>query len=280
MANGNNEELYKAIAHVLEQARKNAYRAINSAMVQAYWEIGRLIVEDEQQGERRAEYGKAVLKYLSVRLTEQFGKGFDESNLRYMRLFYSVFPIRDAVRHELTWTHYRLLLSVENEAARNYYLNEAVQSNWSTRALERQINSFYYERLLSSKQKKEVEEEMWIKTSPLAAQTFDFIKDPFVLEFLNLPSNTGYKEKDLETAIINNLQKFLLELGSGFTFVAQQQQIRTQTKDFFIDLVFYHFKLKCFVLLDLKLGELTPSGHRTNGYVCTHVQRFAKNRNR
>ena len=280
MANGNNEELYKAIAHVLEQARKNAYRAINSAMVQAYWEIGRLIVEDEQQGERRAEYGKAVLKYLSVRLTEQFGKGFDESNLRYMRLFYSVFPIRDAVRHELTWTHYRLLLSVENEAARNYYLNEAVQSNWSTRALERQINSFYYERLLSSKQKKEVEEEMWIKTSPLAAQPFDFIKDPFVLEFLNLPSNTGYKEKDLETAIINNLQKFLLELGSGFTFVAQQQQIRTQTKDFFIDLVFYHFKLKCFVLLDLKLGELTPSGHRTNGYVCTHVQRFAKNRNR
>jgi len=280
MANGNNEELYKAIAHDLEQARKNAYRAINSAMVQAYWEIGRLIVEDEQQGERRAEYGKAVLKYLSVRLTEQFGKGFDESNLRYMRLFYSVFPIRDAVRHELTWTHYRLLLSVENEAARNYYLNEAVQSNWSTRALERQINSFYYERLLSSKQKKEVEEEMWIKTSPLAAQPFDFIKDPFVLEFLNLPSNTGYKEKDLETAIINNLQKFLLELGSGFTFVAQQQQIRTQTKDFFIDLVFYHFKLKCFVLLDLKLGELTPSGHRTNGYVCTHVQRFAKNRNR
>ena len=160
MAREQQIKLFNSIKDVLEKARSTAYRAVNVAMVLAYWEIGRLIVEDEQQGKQRADYGKAVLKELSMRLTKEYGKGFDESNLRYMRLFFNAFPIRDALRHELTWSHYRLLLRAENEEAREYYLKESIETHWSTRALERQINSFYYERLLSSKQHKTIVSEI------------------------------------------------------------------------------------------------------------------------
>ncbi len=185
MAREQQIKLFNSIKDVLEKARSTAYRAVNVAMVLAYWEIGRLIVEDEQQGKQRADYGKAVLKELSMRLTKEYGKGFDESNLRYMRLFFNAFPIRDALRHELTWSHYRLLLRAENEEAREYYLKESIETHWSTRALERQINSFYYERLLSSKQHKTIVSDIEKQTQQ--SHPADFIKDPYILEFLNLP---------------------------------------------------------------------------------------------
>jgi predicted nuclease of restriction endonuclease-like (RecB) superfamily len=242
-------------------------------MVIAYWEIGKRIVENEQAGEAKAVYGQGLLKELSQNLTADFGKGFDQSNLRYMRLFYQVFPIRDALRHELGWTHYRLLLKVENEKRRSYYLHEAIAQNWSTRALERQINSFYYERILSSKQRKEVTAEAKNATDALAARPEDFIKDPYVLEFLHLSTDNRFLEKDLENAIINNLQQFILELGKGYAFVAQQKHIRAGD-DFYIDLVFYNYILKCFVLVDLKLGKLT---HQDIGQMDTYVRWYEEN---
>ncbi|MDQ3847027.1 MAG: PDDEXK nuclease domain-containing protein, partial [Bacteroidota bacterium] len=227
-----NDTLYLEIKTILEEARQSAYRAVNFAMVQAYWEIGRRIVEQEQAGNVKAAYGKGLLKELSQKLTADFGKGFTETNLKYFRQFYITFPpaekshaVRDqlnkkevpqkshALRSELSWTHYRLLMRVENVAARNYYMQEAIAQNWSTRALERQINSFYYERIVSSKNKKAVAAEAKANTENLAATPEDFIKDPYVLEFLDLPSDTGYLEKDLENALIQKLQHFLLELG-------------------------------------------------------------------
>jgi predicted nuclease of restriction endonuclease-like (RecB) superfamily len=266
-------KLYTEIKAILTEARQSAYRAVNFAMVIAYWEIGKRIVENEQAGEAKAVYGQGLLKELSQNLTADFGKGFDQSNLRYMRLFYQVFPIRDALRHELGWTHYRLLLKVENEKRRSYYLHEAIAQNWSTRALERQINSFYYERILSSKKSKEVTAEAKNATDALAARPEDFIKDPYVLEFLHLSTDNRFLEKDLENAIINNLQQFILELGKGYAFVAQQKHIRAGD-DFYIDLVFYNYILKCFVLVDLKLGKLT---HQDIGQMDTYVRWYEEN---
>ena len=250
-------DFYQSIAEVLRAARDHAYRAVNFTMVEAYWNIGRMIVEEEQQGKERAEYGAALLKNLSMRLSGEFGSGFDERELRRMRQFYQSLPIRGALRPELAWTHYRLLLRVEKPEARAWYLKEAADQNWSTRALERQINSLYYERLLLSRDHAPVIEEMQANTAPLTLAPRDFIKDPYVLEFLGIPDAHKFREADLEQAIIGKLQAFMLELGKGFAFVARQQRISTETKDFFIDLVFYNYILKCFVLVDLKTGELT-----------------------
>lgn len=233
--------LYKEIRSILQEARQSAYRAVNFTMVIAYWEIGKRIVEHEQGGKAKAGYGEGVLKELSQKLTADFGKGFTVTNLKYFRQFYIAFSVPEkghALRHELSWTHYRLLLKVENEKARNYYMNEAIAQNWSSRALERQINSFYYERILSSKKDKAVIEEAQKATEALAASPEDFIKDPYVLEFLNLPSGAGFLEKDLEAAIIQKLQQFLLELGKGFSFVAQQKRISAGDEHFYVDLVF------------------------------------------
>ena len=253
----NSENLYLNIREILEQARTSAYRAVNFAMVSAYWNIGRLIVEDEQKGSRRAEYGKAVLEELSKRLTEEFGKGFDVSNLRYMRLFYKTFPICDTLRHELTWSHYRMLLRVKNESARIWYMNEAADQTWSTRQLDRQISVLYYERLLSSQNKEIVRKEAEIKMEELAPQ--QFIHDPFVLDFLNLKHSPELQESNIEQALINNIQQFLLELGKGFCLEARQKLMRFEDDDFYIDLVFYHSILKCHILIDLKLGKLTTA---------------------
>lgn len=286
-------EFYESIADVLRTARSNAYRAVNFVMVEAYWNVGRMIVEEEQQGKERAEYGSYLLRHLSARLTKEFGKGFDESNLRYIRQFYLTFPIRDALRHEssedrdsasdkretilsalrreLTWTHYRLLIRVEKPEAREWYMKEAADQNWSTRALERQINSLYYERLLMSRDKAPVMQEMREKTEPLAPVPEDFIKDPYVLEFLGMPDAHQFREADLEQAIIGKLQAFMLELGKGFAFVARQKRISTETKDFFIDLVFYNYILKCFILIDLKTSELT---HQDIGQMDMYVRLF------
>ncbi len=223
-------------------------------MVITHWEIGRRIVEEEQNGQERAVYGQFLIKNLSEKLTFEFGKGFDGRELRKMRQFYLCFPIRDAVRPELTWTHYRLLLRVEDETARSFYLTESIEGNWSSRQLERQITSFYYQRLLSSQDKNSVKPE----AENDSFKPVNFLKDPFVLEFLNIET-PNYLEKDLENAILDNLQAFILELGKGFSFVARQQRITTEAgKIYKIDLVFYNYLLKCFVLIDLKIGVLTP----------------------
>ena len=246
---------YQNIKAILEKARSIAYRAVNFAMVQAYWEIGRIIVEEEQKGAERAEYGKALVKEFSVRLTRDYGKGFNESNLKYMRQFYLTFPNSHALRDELSWTHYRLLLKVEKEEARNFYMLESVKDNWSTRVLERQINSLLYERLALSKDREKVLE---LSTKGQVIQEpADIIKDPYVLEFLDLKESRNFLEKDLEHALIDKLQAFLLELGKGFSFVARQRRITVDGDHFYIDLVFYNYVLKCFVLIDLKVGKLT-----------------------
>lgn len=258
------------IAHVIQQARSHVRQSVNQAMVASYWEIGQLIVEHEQQGQARAAYGQRQMAELSAQLTVQFGKGFDASNLRNMRRFYLAFPIRDAVRLELGWTHYRSLLRIENPAAREWYLREAISQNWSSRALERQISVLYYERLLSSKEKALVEAESKEKTAPLAETAKDFLRDPYVLDFLNL-QDQSYQESTLEQGLINNLQQFLLELGKGFAFVARQQRVRFEDEDFYIDLVFYNFRLKCFLLIDLKLSTLR---HQDVGQMDTHVRLY------
>lgn len=262
--------LYTAIADVVQQARKQVKQAVNQQMVQAYWHIGRLIVEQEQQGQGRSEYGKQQLGQLSKRLQSDFGKGFDVTNLRNMRRFYLAFPIRETVSLELSWSHYNLLARLENPAAREWYMHETVQQSWSVRALERQIGVLYYERLLSSKEKSTVEQEAQTKTAELAENPQDYLRDPYILDFLNLQDKT-YQESDLEQSIISNLQQFLLELGKGFAFVERQQRIRTDDGDYYIDLVFYNFHLKCFLLIDLKMHKLT---HQDVGQMDMYVRLY------
>jgi len=270
-------DFFDAVANIIRAAHKKAFRTINKVMVEAYWDVGRMIVEEEQQGQERAEYGAFLISNLSLRLTDEFGKGYTETNLRYFRQFYATFPalsfaeIRHALRDELTWTHYRLLLRVENPEARSWYLDEAAAQNWNTRDLNRQINSLYYERLHMHRNKKPGIKEMLEKTKSLGSTPQDFIKDPYVLEFLGLKDNFDFRESDLEQAIIGKLQAFMLELGKGFAFVARQQRISTETKDFFIDLVFYNYLLKCFVLIDLKTGELT---HQDIGQMDMYVRLY------
>jgi len=270
-----NQRLVAEIRELVEAARQQVVRAVNSSMVQTYWHIGRLIVEDEQQGETRAAYGKQQLQRLSRELTEAFGKGFDVTNLRNMRRFYEAFPKRETVSLELSWSHYNHLARIENANARAWYQQEAIQQGWSVRALERQISTLYYERLLSSQDRTAVQEEAETHTSPLAQPgARDYLRDPYVLDFLNLPAGR-YLEADLERALIDNLQAFLLELGKGFAFVERQQRIRTEDQDFYIDLVFYHFKLKCFLLVDLKLGKLT---HQDVGQMDSYIRIYDQHR--
>ena len=263
------ETLYSSIRSILDKARKRAYSAMNFAMVESYWKIGQSIVEHEQHGEARADYGKGLLKELAVRLSKDFGKGFDESNLRYMRLFYRCFPICDTLRHELTWSHYRRLISVENEQARLWYMNEAADEVWSTRQMDRQISTLYYERLLASQDKTPVIAEAKEKLDEIKPE--QFIHDPFVLEFLNLKDYPALRESDIEQALIDHLQQFLLELGRGFCFCARQKRMRYDDEDFYVDLVFYHSILKCHILIDLKLGKLT---HEDVGQMDSYIRMF------
>lgn len=265
----NSSHLFAEIREVLVTARRTAYKAVNFAMVTAYWNVGRLIVEDEQKGHIRAEYGKAILADLSKRLTDEFGKGFDERELRRIRQFYLVFPKWDALRPELTWTHYRVLIRVQNEQARLWYMNEAAEQTWSSRQLDRQISVLYYERLLNSTDTLSVREEAENNLAQLAPQ--EFIHDPYVLEFLNLKNYPALHETDIEKSLINNLQSFLLELGKGFCFVARQKLMRYDNEDFYVDLVFYHSILKCHVLIDLKLGKLT---HQDVGQMDSYIRMF------
>jgi len=262
------QPLLQDIVSVIQQARGAVQQAVNTVMVQSYWQVGRLIVEHEQKGKSRAAYGKRQLSYLSQRLTTQFGKGFDASNLRNMRRFYLAFPIQETLSLKLSWSHYNLLARLENSKARAWYLKESVEQNWSVRALDRQIGVLYYERLLSSSDKTEVIEEARLKTTALASNNQDYLRDPYILDFLNV-SSQPVLESDVEQGIINNLQQFLLELGKGFAFVDRQQRISCDEQDFYLDLVFYNFKLKCFLLIDLKLGKLT---HQDIGQMDTYVR--------
>lgn len=268
----NTKKLYNNIKQIIEEARSRAYRAANVAMVQAYWHIGKLIVQEEQNGKQRADYGKTLLKDLSQQLSTDYGKGFDESNLRHMRNFYITNLKQDALRPELSWTHYRLLLKVESQQAKTFYIQEAIHSNWSTRTLERQINSLYYERMIMTRKKGKALVKAEAESKKETMQAGDIIKDPYVLEFLNLKSNTNFYEQELEQAIINQLQAFLLELGKGFCFVSRQYRFTTEGgKHFYIDLVFYNYILKCFLLIDLKARELT---HQDVGQMDMYVRYF------
>ena len=265
--------LYDSVRAVLTDARTNAYRAVNFAMVEAYWRIGHLIVEEEQQGNSRAEYGTGLLKYLAQRLTADFGKGYNETSLKYMRLVYQAFPIRHTLRDELSWSHYRLVSKIENTDARIWYVNEAAEQQWSSRALERQINSFYYERLLATREndRPDIRQEADEKTRPLQLEPKDVLKDPYILEFLDLKPNWKIYEKDLKQALLDNLQTFMLELGKGFAFVSRQQRMVADDDSFRVDLVFYNYMLRCFVLIDLKIGKLT---HQDVGQMDMYVRMY------
>ena len=270
------KQLLDSVRELLTQSRQKVVTTVNTVMVQTYWQIGYLIVEHEQQGESRAEYGKALLKKLSESLTTEFGKGFDMTNLRFMRSVYLAFPIRDTLCLELSWSHYRTLSRIENEQARLWYMKEAIEQNWSVRALSRQIGTLYYERLLSSKEKQLVLEEAEQKTKPLTVSPKDYLRDPYIFDFLGLPSDS-LQESELEQALIENLQKFLLELGKGFAFVERQQRISTDDGDYYIDLVFYNFHLKCFLLIDLKMHRLT---HQDVGQMDMYVRMYEEKKRR
>ena len=251
------DNFYTQIKTILQSARDRAYTQVNFIMVEAYWHIGQQIVEEEQKGEDRAKYGSYLIKELSLKLTQEFGKGFTQQNLRNMRQFYNCFPIRSTLCSELSWSHYRLIIRIENKNAREWYINESANSNWSVRALERQIGTHYYERILASKEQESVKLEAIEKTKNLQLKPKDIIKDPYVLEFLALKDNISFKEDELESALIEKIQDFLLELGRGFAFVDRQKRVKTEHSDFYIDLVFYNYILKCFVIIDLKRGKLT-----------------------
>lgn len=263
-------KLYEIIAKIIHATKQDFYGVANMAMLEAYWNIGKVIVKDEQNKTKKDQSEKLILPRLSNRLADNFGKSFDVNSLKYMRLFYLNFPKKEQLHRELTWTHYRLLIGVEKEDARNFYLKEAVKSEWNAEALRRQINSMYYERILLSTDKKAMQDLASKENKNLKPQ--HLIKDPYLLEFLNIQRQQTISEKELEDALIDKLQEFLLELGRGFSFVSRQQRISTETgKHFSIDLVFYNFLLKCFVLIDLKIGELT---HRDIGQMDMYVRLY------
>ncbi len=248
--------LFERVREILDAAKSNVARSVNTEMVRAYWQIGQAIIEDEQQGLTRAGYGEQIIQSLAARLKTEGLKGFGRNNLWYMRQFYLTFPEKiHALRGELSWTHYRLLLKIESGAAREFYETESVAGNWSTRELERQISSHFFERTGASIEKRKMLETGRASEDKYVAQ--DFVKDPFVLEFLNLKDAPHLTESDIEQALLDHLQEFLLEFGKGFSFVARQKRITIDGDHFYIDLVFYNRLLRSFVLIDLKIGKLT-----------------------
>lgn len=253
LINANYQALIKNIGGVLGQARHQAYELVNGILVKTYWEIGREIVEHEQKGQEKAEYGSDLLRQLSRDLKSRYGKGFSRSNLQYMRLLFLKHPICQTLSGKLTWSHYVELLSVADDRARGFYEKQCLKEKWSVRELKRQINSMLFERLALSKDKQGVLQLS--EHGHIIEQEKDLIKEPYILEFLGIPEKQRYTEKELEQRIIDNLQMFLLELGKGFSFVKRQFRMTLDNTHYYVDLVFYHRILKCFVLIDLKIGK-------------------------
>ncbi len=247
-------ECLTRIREILSRSRAQALQSVNAAMVQAYWEIGREIVEEEQRGAARAGYGEQLIQEISAQLSGEYGNGFKARNIAYMRGFYVAFPILQALRAELSWTHYRLLSQVEKPTARKFYEVECIRARWSTRELERQITSLLFERLALSKDKEGL---LALGHGQDIFKPEDLVRDPYVLEFTGLPESGKFQESDLEQALMDQLQKFLLELGRGFAFVARQKRVTLDGDHFYVDLVFYHTILKCFVLIDLKTTKIS-----------------------
>ena len=271
--NKGSASFYKEIKGILQSARNKAQTAVNSAMVEAYWLIGKRIVEEEQRGEKKAKYGEHLLENLSRELGQEFGKGFSYANLRNFRQFYLTYPQQEicyTLCSKLSWSHNRLIMRIKNKQARQYYLQEAAGGNWTVRQLERNIKSHSYQRLLTTQSQSNTKPQK-TNSQNTPNNLLDFIKDPYVLEFLQLPEQGTIKESKLEQAIIDELQKFLLELGRGFSFVARQMRISTETSHFYLDLVFYNYLLKCFVIIDLKTGKLS---HQDIGQMDMYVRMF------
>lgn len=256
-------KFFQEIRTIWLAARQRAYAQVNRVLLDAYWRIGERIVLEEQKGQDRAQYGAFLLRELATRLSTELGKGLDERELRRIRQFYQSFPNRDALRPDLSWTHYRILLRVEDPRARDYYMTEAATQGWGTRQLERNIQSAYYLRLIKNRLPQPAQPSV----EPITPQ--DIIKDPYIMEFLGFDIPASFSENQLETAILSKLQHFLLEMGKGFAFIARQYQIKTETKEFYVDLVLYNYLLKCFVLIDLKITELT---HQDIGQMDMYVR--------
>jgi len=265
------KDIYQEIHDLLHKARQDIISNVNYTMTKTYFLIGKRIVEEEQDGNRRAEYGKKLMKTLSEKLTKEFGRGFSQRNLEQMRTFYLRYSISQTVSAEfkLSWSHYLILMRIEDIDARNFYEIEAFKNNWSLRELKRQVNSSLYERLVLSKDKEKVK-ELAVK-GQIIEKAQDVIKDPYILEFLGLDEKSDYSENKLETEIINKLEMFLLELGKGFTFVGRQVRFTFDERHFRVDLVFYNRLLKCFVLIDLKIGEVT---HQDLGQMQMYVNYY------
>lgn len=271
-----NDELYSQIASVLSKSRQFVVSTVNTTMVRTYFEIGRIIVENEQNGKSRAEYGKETLKNLSERLTKDFGKGFSVENLDRMRFFYRTYSNSSTVltNFELSWSHYLFLMRIENMEERKFYEIECKNSNWSLRELRRQFDSALYERLALSKNKESVKQLS--QKGIVVAKPEDIVKDPYILEFLGLPEKSEYSESDLEQKLIDRLEKFLLELGKGYTFVGRQVRFTFDEEHYRVDLVFYNRLLQCFVLIDLKIGKLTHQDLGQMQMYVNYYDRFVK----
>ena len=261
---------------IIEVSQKAAYRAVNLALVQRNWLLGYRIAQEELKGEERSEYGKGIIKKLADELTASYGRGFDFGSLYKYCRFYKLYPeILDSVSPKsgtlLSWTHYRGLLQVEDKTARDWYTKEAANQTWSVRTLQRNISSQYYYRLLKSQNQEPVKQEMEKLTAGYQADKLEFIKNPMITEFLGLSGSTDFTESKLESCIITNIQKFLMELGKGYAFVARQQHIHTEKEDYYIDLVFYNYILKCFVLVDLKTSKIT---HQDVGQMDMYIRMY------
>lgn len=270
------DDILKDMCGIIESSKAVAYKAVNIALLQRNWLIGYRIAEEELQGENRAEYGASIIKQLSKDLTAEYGKGFTKSNLYNFYSFYKMYPnifqtLSGKSEILLSWSHYAVLLQVTDKTARDWYEKEAIEQTWSVRTLQRNVSSQYYYRMLQTQKKDVVEAEMIALTDTYQQEKLEFIKNPVIAEFLGLPTNTDFTESDLEKCIISNLQKFLMELGKGYAFVARQQRIHTEKQDYFIDLVFYNYILKCFVLIDLKTEKIT---HQDVGQMDMYIRMY------
>lgn len=268
----NSKNILDDARRIIESARENAVRTVDFCRVQMYWNLGKRIVEEEQGGKDRADYGAYILKNLSEKLETEYGSGFSKRQLELSRKFYKTYPIANTLYSQLNWSQYKLLISIDDKDKREYYSLEAVNNGWTKRELERQINSLLYERLLKSNDKEKV---LAVARKERIPETpAEIIKDPMILEFLGLEKKSEYYEKDLESALIDHLQKFLLELGNGFSFVARQKRLLIQDDEFFVDLVFYNRLLRCFVVIELKTHKLT---HEDLGQLQMYVNYFDRN---